>query len=417
MPAIPSAPATTSASSAARRCNAPMSRRRLLLGGPRRRPRRSTRRRRCRSTRVFEAAEAQAAGGARRAGARVNVFLPGGVDLLDTLVPLDQFGRYADLRPALGASRPPPLGSHRPRRCTRRSRDGRNGGVKGLFDAREDRLPPRHRLREPRPLALQLAPLLGDRDRQPALGAAAGSGAGSTAGHADNPLQGLTMGGGAVAASCAGGAPVAAGRQPARRAAAVRRHVGQGLDADDGGLGAGGIADAAPARPGPAAVGARRAPGRARSRDARALRAATGDGPIRSPRRSPTRGQRPRHASCQRARRRCSRSPLGHPRRHRRGRRRLRHARRPAGRARDRRSPRLSQALSAFQADLEMRGLADRVLTFVWRSSGAGRRRTTRRAPTTAPAASRGCRAPARAAGSSPTTRPHRARRRTATSP
>ena len=82
--------------------------------------------------RILEAAEAQAAA-APAAPILVTVFLPGGCDLLDTIVPSNQFGRYADLRPGLkvdplalgstGLGANPHLG------------DGLNGGVKGLFDA------------------------------------------------------------------------------------------------------------------------------------------------------------------------------------------------------------------------------------------------------------------------------------------
>ena len=63
----------------------------------------------------------------------VNVFLPGGLDLLDTLVPAT-LRHYADLRPGLkvdqalalggtGFGVNPALGN------------GLNGGLKGLFDA------------------------------------------------------------------------------------------------------------------------------------------------------------------------------------------------------------------------------------------------------------------------------------------
>jgi uncharacterized protein (DUF1501 family) len=82
---------------------------------------------------LFDAAEAAHAA-APDAPVLVSVFLPGGCDLLDTLVPLDRFGRYADLRPdtkqrgalALGSTGlglNPALGS------------GISGGLKGLFDA------------------------------------------------------------------------------------------------------------------------------------------------------------------------------------------------------------------------------------------------------------------------------------------
>ncbi|MGB2712377.1 MAG: hypothetical protein WBC33_12785, partial [Conexibacter sp.] len=82
---------------------------------------------------LLAAAEAQAAG-APGAPVLVTVFLPGGCDLLDTLVPLGAYGTYADLRgearvveaPALGATG---LGIH-PSLA-----EGLGGGVKGLFEA------------------------------------------------------------------------------------------------------------------------------------------------------------------------------------------------------------------------------------------------------------------------------------------
>ena len=85
-------------------------------------------------TRVFEAAKAAAAE-APNAPILVSVFLPGGCDLLDTLVPRDQYGQYADLRPSLKLSGDiPELGgtglSVNPALTT-----GVGGGVKGLYDA------------------------------------------------------------------------------------------------------------------------------------------------------------------------------------------------------------------------------------------------------------------------------------------
>ena len=56
-------------------------------------------------TRIFEAAEAAHAA-APNAPVLVSVFLPGGCDLLDTIVPLGQYGRYADLRPACARRTP-----------------------------------------------------------------------------------------------------------------------------------------------------------------------------------------------------------------------------------------------------------------------------------------------------------------------
>ena len=63
----------------------------------------------------------------------VSVFLPGGVDLLDTLVPLHDYGRYADLHPKLKVAGPSARRA-RLRRPPARSRRGIGGGVKGLFE-------------------------------------------------------------------------------------------------------------------------------------------------------------------------------------------------------------------------------------------------------------------------------------------
>jgi uncharacterized protein (DUF1501 family) len=54
--------------------------------------------------RTLEAAEAQAAA-APGAPVLVNVFVPGGIDLLDTIVPAGQYGRYADLRRSSASGR------------------------------------------------------------------------------------------------------------------------------------------------------------------------------------------------------------------------------------------------------------------------------------------------------------------------
>lgn len=82
--------------------------------------------------RAFEAAQASAAD-APNAPVLVNVFVPGGLDLLDTLVPTGAYGRYADLRPALKVTAPLDLagtgfGLHPA------MGQGVDGGLKGLFD-------------------------------------------------------------------------------------------------------------------------------------------------------------------------------------------------------------------------------------------------------------------------------------------
>ncbi len=87
-------------------------------------------------TPVQRALESTAEAAAGDPGARVlvSVFLPGGLDLLDSIVPLNQYGRYRDARgafarpgssPRLGTSG---LGVHDA------LARGNRGGIKGLFD-------------------------------------------------------------------------------------------------------------------------------------------------------------------------------------------------------------------------------------------------------------------------------------------
>ena len=84
--------------------------------------------------RVIEAAEAEAAA-APDAPILVNVFLPGGCDLLDTLVPRDGYGKYADLRPSLKLGGDLPALSGTGLSINPALTTGAGGGVKGLYDA------------------------------------------------------------------------------------------------------------------------------------------------------------------------------------------------------------------------------------------------------------------------------------------
>jgi uncharacterized protein (DUF1501 family) len=82
--------------------------------------------------RQLEAAEASAAA-APGAPVLVSVFVPGGLDLLDTLVPVGAYGRYADLRATLKVTDPLPLGATGLGAHPALAR-GLGGGMKGLFD-------------------------------------------------------------------------------------------------------------------------------------------------------------------------------------------------------------------------------------------------------------------------------------------
>lgn len=84
-------------------------------------------------SRVFEAANAEAAA-APNAPVLVSVFLPGGCDLLDTLPPTAQLGAYMDLRRHTHPADPPDLVAGSLAQHPSLS-EGLNGGVAGLFKA------------------------------------------------------------------------------------------------------------------------------------------------------------------------------------------------------------------------------------------------------------------------------------------
>jgi len=85
-------------------------------------------------TDVFQAATADAAA-APNAPVLVSVFLPGGLDLLDTLVP-NNYGAYADLHPTTRISNPMAL-SGAPARCHPALGQGLGGGIRGLYTAQK----------------------------------------------------------------------------------------------------------------------------------------------------------------------------------------------------------------------------------------------------------------------------------------
>ena len=315
--------------------------------------------------RMLEAAEAQAQA-VPNASVLVSVFLPGGVDLLDTLVPQGQFGAYADLRKGTRVENATPLGSTglgiHPSLGL-----GTGGGVAGLFGAGKIGLLPgidyanpdlshfhsRHfwetGLITPNPANGWLGRWV---DRR---------------GTAENPFQGLSMGYTLSPAIRTGGKPVAAVSSPDDAQFWIRDTWGKAYDK---GLAAWSrIAERRPTGQGPASVHA----ATRLTRDVAArLQPYTTDekrgDPLASPVPYPD-------ADDNRLAQQLSRLagllalPLG-----------IRvatvdadsdfdtHDNQPTELANGLKG--VSEALAAFQADLEARGLADRVLTLVWTEFG-----------------------------------------------
>src|SRR5829696_6322692 len=159
--------------------------------------------------RVFEAAEAQAQA-SPAAPVLVSVFLPGGTDLLDSLVPLDQFGTYADLRPTLKREDAVPLGSTgigvHPSLT-----QGPRGGIKGLYDLGKVGFLPGIDYANP-----DLSHFHSRNFWQTGiLSRKAGGGWLDVNGAAENPLQGVTMAPALSPLLRSGKAPVAAVTSPA----------------------------------------------------------------------------------------------------------------------------------------------------------------------------------------------------------
>jgi uncharacterized protein (DUF1501 family) len=80
---------------------------------------------------LLEAAQAEAQA-APNAPILVSVFLPGGLDLLDTVMPLNQEGPLRDLRGAVSPAEPAALGNGLALHPA--LTQGPNGGIKGLYD-------------------------------------------------------------------------------------------------------------------------------------------------------------------------------------------------------------------------------------------------------------------------------------------
>jgi len=312
--------------------------------------------------RVLEAASAQAAD-APAARVLVSVFLPGGCDLLDTLPPIGAYGQYADLRGGMKLEAPPALGTTgigiHPALA-----EGLNGGIKGLFEAGKIGFLPGIDYANPdlshfHSRHFWETGLISERAAPGWLGRWL-----DRHGSKDNPLQGLTLGYTLSPVLATGSAPVAALESPSDVALDVwgigGRQDRQMLAAWQR------LADARVHGEGPAAVNT--AARLAKSVGDRLAPYAEHDGvdPLAPPVAYPQDddlGQRLSRVAALVA------QPLG-----------VRlasvdadgefdtHDDQPRELADSLRT--VSQSLSAFQADLEARGVADRVLTLVWSEFG-----------------------------------------------
>ena len=310
--------------------------------------------------RVLEAAAADAAA-APNAPVLVSVFLPGGLDLLDTLVPMHAYGRYADLRPKLkvqgvplgstGLGLNPSLGQ------------GIGGGVKGLYERGKVGFLPGIDYSNPdlshfHSRHFWETGLITDRDTPGWLGRWL-----DRAGSRDNPLQGVSVGYGLSPVLRSGRAPVAAVASPGDAGFWMRGVWGDAYDAAMKtygrlGHGSGG---------GEALSVARESARLAKQVADRLEPYAEHDGvdPLASTVPYPENsdfGQRLRHLAAMISK------PLGI---------RVAHVESDGDfDTHDNQSELstiladVSQCLAAFQADLEARGVADRTLTFVWSEFG-----------------------------------------------
>jgi uncharacterized protein (DUF1501 family) len=199
---------------------------------------------------VLEAASANAAA-APDAPILVSVFLPGGCDLLDTLVPLDSYGAYADLRRGLRVDRVPKLGGTGLGLHPALSQ-GTGGGIAGLFARGEVGFMPgidysNYDLSHFHSRHFWETGLISHREGTGWLGRWL-----DQAGSADNPLQGIAMDWSLSPLLRSASAPVAAVSSPDNAQFWIPGVWGEAYDramatwAD--------IASAAPPEPGPAAA-------------------------------------------------------------------------------------------------------------------------------------------------------------------
>jgi uncharacterized protein (DUF1501 family) len=314
--------------------------------------------------RILESAQAQAAA-APNAPVLVSVFLPGGCDLLSTLPPLYQAGTLNDLRKTLGETTAVELagtglGLHAS------LAEGTNGGVRGLFERGKIGFLPGIDYANPdlshfHSRHFWETGLITETTGPGWLGRWL-----DRAGAADNPLQGLSLGGSLSPTLRSASAPVASLDSPSDATLRFAGTWGPGAEKASEAWAA--LASAAStARPGPAASA--RAARLARRVSDQLTPYAPQEGkpdplapPVPYPEDSDLGTKLSRLAA-------LLALPLG-----------VRVATVEAEGDYDTHDDQpkelgealssLSQALAAFQADLESRGIADRVLTFVWSEFG-----------------------------------------------
>ena len=312
--------------------------------------------------RIFEAAEAAHAA-APNAPVLVSVFLPGGCDLLDTFVPLNQDGRYADLRPGLRQKDAPrlagaDLGVHPS--LTK----GLGGGVKGLFDAGKIGLMPGIDYANPdlshfHSRHFWETGLVTQKAASGWLGRML-----DRNGSMDNPLQGVSMTGSLSPVMRAGRAPVAAVSSPNSAQFWIPDVWGPAFDQAMGAWEE--ISRRGTSKPGAAAANAAALQAKQVADRLAPYKKEKGIDPLKAPVAYPDGNKL---ASRLQTLAGLIDQPLG-----------IRvaaveaegdfdtHDRQGEDLARG--LGNVSEALASFQADLEARGIADRVMTFVWSEFG-----------------------------------------------
>ncbi len=313
-------------------------------------------------SRALEAAAADAQA-APDAPVLVAVFLPGGLDLLDSLIPMNDYGTYADLHRNILVDKPPllrgsALGIH-PSLA-----QGAGGGIKGLYDTgRIGFLPgidyPNPNLSHFHSRHFWETGLIVDSDSPGWLGRWLDAN-----GNQDNPLQGMSLAHDLSPVLRSRGAPVASASSPDNAGFHIRGTYGPAFDEAM----ATWSALARTGGGGPGLRAAKRAAALAKQvGDLLEPYAKTKDGdPLASSVAYPADSG---FANRLRTLAGLISKPLGI---------RVATVNAPGDfdTHDDQRNtlaqslPEVSQALAAFQADLEARGVADRVLTFVWSEFG-----------------------------------------------